>query len=47
MNKTFIIFLAGFVAPFIIAWMLVRHPIITWREIYKSWMLCFRGKDIE
>ena len=47
MNKTFIMFLAGFVAPFIIAWMIVRHPVITFKELYKSWMLVFRGKDLE
>ena len=45
MNKWLLIFLAGFVAPFIIAYMWVRHPILCWRELKHSFKLCILGKD--
>ena len=45
MNKWLLIFLAGFVAPFIITYMWIRHPILCWRELKHSWLLVFRGKD--
>lgn len=47
MNKWLLIFLAGFVAPFIIAWMWIRHPVLCAKEAYRSWQLVFRGRDIE
>ena len=45
MNKWLVIFLAGFVAPFIIVWMFVRHPVLVWKEFKHSFNLCMRGKD--
>ena len=45
MNKWLLIFLAGFVAPFIIVYMWVRHPIRCWRELVASFKFCILGKD--
>ncbi len=47
MNRWLFYFVAGFVAPFIIVWMWVRHPIQCTKEAYRSWQLVFRGRDID
>jgi hypothetical protein len=47
MNKWMFYFVAGMVAPFIIVWMWVRHPVQCAKEAYRSWQLVFRGRDLE
>ena len=44
MNKWVLIFLAGFVTPFIIVYMWIRHPILCWREMRKSWRMINYGE---
>lgn len=46
MSKWLLILLAGVVLPFIIVYMWVRHPVLCCKEMYRSWMLCFKGKDL-
>lgn len=47
MNKWLLITLAVLVIPFVVVYMWVRHPCKCWREAKRSWLLVFRGKDIE
>lgn len=47
MNKWILITLAIIAIPFVIAYMWVRHPILCFKEVKRSWFLVFRGKDID
>jgi hypothetical protein len=45
MNKWFIVLLILMLAPLLFAWAVVRHPIRTVKELYKSWRLVFNGES--
>lgn len=45
MNKWILIPLALLAIPFVVAYMWIRHPIVTWREFKHSFKLCILGKD--
>jgi len=47
MSRLIIVPFAIIAIPFIIAYMWIRHPVMCWREMRNSWLLVFRGKDVE
>lgn len=47
MSRSLLIALAVIAIPLVVTYMWVRHPVLCWREMRKSWMLVFCGKDIE
>jgi len=45
MNKWILIPLAVIAVPLVVTWMWVRHPILCAKELRRSWLLVFRGRD--
>ena len=47
LNKFLVIATAIVLVPAIATYLCIRHPRRCWRSLRNSWLLVFRGKDVE